>query len=463
VEPTIGLSPERALVGIAKQRGLSPEGVSWQRFETYRFFAPLISTAGVDAAIVTLNLIPSAVEIYTTAGGIAYTDSATITLKLTPSGIDTYTTQATLQAAILATPSALPPVIVPGLPYEYKRLVHYTHEGKALGEVYPLSLDFAKYLNRIGYVNYDIDGGHDLARKEHTSPYETDFVLSIGNNNIMGGEHTSVSLHPQEEGGITVAGQDWGHWIERQLWPFDPDDPLGNTYLVTDRDIALVVKDLLTVICSFSDSLDLDLSAIDPIGVLIDYKIEVNDSSEMFSKITDLAKRSPGFDFQITWDKKVLLYFPQRGQNRNQALVQGQNIYGIDYTNNGPTATYTLGTARSASSQGGKIVQSAAPQYRRAMATQDFGDVTDETQLDAFVQAEAKRNVTPHREITLTVIKENLDIWNEIELGDTVEVDVDSTYEHIEGLWRVVGMQNTPNDEGDEEWKLTIDDGTLSL
>lgn len=459
MEQTRGLSPEIVPVGIAQGRGLSPEEVSWQRYEPATFSAPLKVIGNIDLATVYLRLTPSAVEIYTPSSVTAYVDAATVRLNLIPSGIDI---GPAAELILIESIPAYPPIGPPPVLVRWT-VVHQNHDEYALGEVYPKNLDFALYLNRIGYCNYDIDMSHPLGRKEHTNPYETDFILYRQDEAIMGGEHTSINVGDVEAGVLSVAGQDWGHWIERQMWPFDPNDPLLYTYLETDRDIALVVKDILTQVLAFPDCLDLDLSFINAIGNNIDYKIEINDSEAIYNKITELAKRSPGFDFEITHDKRFLIYSPQKGSNIGISLVQGHNIFEVQYTNNGPTATYTLGTARSSSSQIGYIVQSDAPQFRRSMVNHEFSDITDENQLIDATEGEAARNVSPHRELTMKVVKEALDVWAVMRPGDTIHVDANLGYEHIDDDFRVVGMQCTPNDEGDEEWSLTVDDGTLSL
>ncbi len=458
MDQTIGLSPERIPLGVAQGRGLSPEKVNWKRLDPNRFFAPYVVVGNIDAATVRITLTPSASEIYSPYSGSIYFDAATAKITFTPSGVDIGPApDVTPVTPLPSFPPVSPPVVVKWT------MVHYTHDEYALGEVNPKNLDFAIYLNRIGYCNYDIDVSHVLGIKQNTSPYETDFVLFRNEEAVMGGEHTNVSLSDIEGGIISVAGQDWGHWLERQLWPFDPADPLLYNYLVADRDIALVVKDLLTQITAFPDCLVLDLSALALTGNLINYKIEINDTEAMYSKLAQLSQRSPGFDFEITWDKKVLLYYPKKGSQVGVNLVQGHNIYEVQYTNNGPVATTTLGTARASSSQIGWVVNSTAPQYRRSMANTEFSDITEEQQLIDSTEAEAARNIAPHRELTLKVIREAIDIWSLARPGDTVHVDAETGYEHIKDDFRVVGMQCTTNDEGDEEWLITVDDGTLSL
>lgn len=413
----------------------------------------------VDSGTVYLDLVPSATEVYSTLP-VSYTDAATIRVKFTVTASEVYNATPP-DSSPVPLPSPGPAIVVPTV--KKFSVIHLNHDDYALGEIYPRNLDFAIYLNRIGYCNYDLDVSTVLGKKENTSPYETDFILLRGDKPIMGGEHTAVSINDVEGASLAVAGQEWGHWLERQVWPFNPDDPLLYTYLQTDRDIALVVKDLLTQVTAFPQSLDLDLSFIVAIGNNIDYKIDVNDTEDLFSKLTALAKRVPGFDFEITWDKRVLLYYPQKGGDSGITLTQGHNVYSLDYTNNGPVSTVTLGTARSASSQIGVVINSDAPQYRRSIATQDFGDITDSDQLIQQTQGEADRNVIPHRQITVGIIKDTIDPLEDIKMGDIVGLDLDIGYEIIEGNWRVVGMQCTGTDEGDEEWKVTIDDGTLSL
>lgn len=418
-------------------------------------FGGVISPLNIDTGTVSLGLRPSSTDVAATI------DSGTARLSLTPSAAELYIPPGGIIVPPIATPSPGPPRRIPVV----KRFTvfHYTHGHYALGDVYPKNLDFAIYLNRIGYCNYDIDMSHVLAKKENTSPYETDFVLYRGDNPIIGGEHTSINIQGIEVENMSVSGQDWCHYLERQQYPFNPDDPLANAYLVTGRDTALVVKDILTTILARPGSLDVDLSGITAIGNLIDYKIDPNDTGDIYNKIVDLAKRFPGFDYEITPGRQFNIYSPQKGTNTGITLVQGHNIFDVAYTNNGPVATHTLGLAQAASTKLGVIVDSVAPQFRRADANQDFADIDSLDELTAATIGEAARNVSPHREITLKVIPKAFDVWETLSVGDTVNVNADIRYEHIVDDFRIVGMQCTVSDEGDEEWSLTLDDGTLSL
>lgn len=343
-------------------------------------------------------------------------------------------------------------------------LRHYDHADNALGDVFPKSPEFAIYLNRVGYCNYGMDLDHPLAKRQYTSPYQTDFQLFRKNKPIMGGIHTSVSVDLDQET-LTVSGLDWQHYLELREWPYDPADALANTYLASDRDIALVVKDILTRILAEPNSLQLNLNSIIAINRLINYKIDVGDTANIMSKLTDLAKKAPGFDFEITYDRRFNIYAPQKGTDNGITLAEAHNIYNLSYVDNGPVATHTTGKATAGSSQIGVVVNSTNQSgYRRLDATQDFQDITSEEELISSTFAESDRNSTPHREITCKVIQDAIDIWEEVEPGDTIHLEGNIQYDQFNSEpFRVVGMLCNPNDEGDEEWSLTLDDGTLSL
>src|SRR6185295_1649325 len=164
--------------------------------------------AGVDAATALLKLTPSGVDIPTGPT----TDAATVLLKLTPSTTLEVPPAPPFQGGGKIVPSAGPPPVEPKV--TYWSITHFTHQGMALGDVYPKNLDFAIYLNRVGYCNYDLDVLHPLCTTENLYPYVTDFVLYRGTTPVMGGLHTAVSIDDIEAGLVQVAGLDWGHYLE---------------------------------------------------------------------------------------------------------------------------------------------------------------------------------------------------------------------------------------------------------
>lgn len=344
------------------------------------------------------------------------------------------------------------------------KVVHTRHDGLELGEVFPNDPEFAIYLGKVGYLNYDIDMDSPLARKQNTEPYATDYALYYGDRLIQGGMHTSIQIDELEAHTLKVGGNDWYHWFEKQLWPFNPADPLLNVYSAFNRDLFLIMEDWLTVIQSQPYTIQFTY-ANGLSGVTTNAKIDVADTEDMLSKFTNLSQGNPGFDMEITPDKHIQLWYPKKTRQNDMVLEQGINIYGLSYRNKGPNATHTVAQAQLPSSRAGLLVDSTLmPKYRRLCANKDFGSLPDQTSLDTLASGEGQRNETPGLEFTCRIIPEFVDdIFGVIEMGDQITVVGDIGWDYINQTVRLVSIVGGPNNEGDQEYELGFDDGTISL
>lgn len=346
---------------------------------------------------------------------------------------------------------------------------HYSHSDVALGEAFPQDLSFSKLLKRVGTISYGLDLEQDLAVRSKTNPYITDFKLFRGHEGemvpIMGGMHTSIEISGAENNLLNVAGKDWLHYFEKDEWPFNPLDPIQYNYRQAGRDIALVVKDILDTTLAQPNSLNLTYT-LAAVGQLINYKIEPADTEKIFSRLDELSKIAPGFDFDITHDRVFKLYAPQKTRTLTGfALREGDNIENLHYTENGPQATKLRGFANGATRLGHVVDDAAQSAYRRLVESVEFSDVTDVTALQDKTTAEALRMAAPAIEFSCSFINYDVDFdfWSQVDTGDKIHVKGDLRYDKLDNYFRLVGIECGPSDEGDEEIVLSFDDGTLAL
>lgn len=346
---------------------------------------------------------------------------------------------------------------------------HYSHADIALGEAFPQNLSFSKLLKRVGSISYGLDLEQDLAVRDKTNPYITDFKLFRGSEGnmvpIMGGIHTSIDVSQAEDNLLSVAGKDWLHYFEKDEWPFNPADPIQYNYKQVGRDIALVVKDILDTTLAQPNSLSLTYT-LAAIGQLVNYKIEPADTEKILSKLDELSKIVPGFDFEITHDRIFKLYAPQKSRTLTGfALRQGHNMENLHYTENGPQATKLRGFANAATRMGYVVDDPTQTAYRRLVESVEFSDVPDATSLQEKAISEAARMATPTIEFSCSFINfdSDFDFWSEVDTGDKIHCTGDLQYDKIDDYFRLVGIEVAPTDEGDEQIDLTFDDGTLAL
>jgi hypothetical protein len=339
-----------------------------------------------------------------------------------------------------------------------------------LGEAFPQGLSFGKYLGaKIGSISYVLDLDQDLAVRSKTNPYITDFALFRGHEGdmtkILGGMHTSISLSEIEGRGLNVAGKDWWHYFEKEEWPFDPANPLLYRYQQVGRDIALIVDDILDTVLAQPNALAFTYT-LAAIGQTTNYRIEPADTEKIINKLDGLSKLSPGFDLEITPDREIKLYSPQKTRTLTGfALRQGHNCENFSYTENGPQATHLRGFAQGATRLGYIYNDAAQAAYRRITESIEFADVREQTLLQSRTTAEGLRQAAPAIEFSCSYINvdDDTDIWTQVELGDKIHVYAELEYDTLNTHFRLVGMECSPTDEGDEEVTLTFDDGSLSL
>lgn len=346
------------------------------------------------------------------------------------------------------------------------KVVHYDHASVALGEAYPENTEWGFFLNRMHSIQYDLDLTHPLATEVNTSAYGTDFILYRGTRQMMGGIHTAVNQNDVEDHALHVSGTDWKHAMEGAIWPFVPTNVLANVYTVTGRDLALIVKDFFTTINAQANRIQFDTTALVAVGSTLNYKIDVADTQNLYDKINDISGSSPGFDWDISWDKKVSLYYPQRGSVKAFVFDIGNNCKINNYTDNGIKGTHTLGLAQLSSGGKAGSVQDSTNQgtYRRWDTVEELNDVLSVTDLANRTIAAAARNSQPQLEFTVTYIPQNdEDILNQIWLGDTVTVRGDTGYRDLNLQLRIVGIEGRPTDTGDESIDFTFDFASLSL
>lgn len=345
------------------------------------------------------------------------------------------------------------------------RVVHLDHSFVKLGEAFPSNLDFAVFLSKIGHCNYDLSFEDGLANSDNVYPYRTDYVLYRGQTlALQGGIH--VAVEPDIDNRvIQISGNDYLHYLERRWYPFDPTNLATGGYTApVGTDIAVIVKKLLDDTLAVANSLPLTYT-LPAVGQTVnDFKIPLGDTEMILAKIETLSKRSPGFDYEITPAREFKMYAPKKGSNKTFVFEQGRNCSPTGYVNRGPQATHTLGIAQgSGNKRASAVTMAAAAGYRRMDKDEQFNTQLDQTTLDSMTLAEAQRNSAPTIEFSVSYIPEDdVDIWREVWVGDTVRVHADVEYAKINDKFRIVGIENRPDDAGNDDITFTFDDGTLS-
>lgn len=345
------------------------------------------------------------------------------------------------------------------------KVIHTDHDGVKLAEAAPEQLSWGRYLNRPGYINYDLDLNIFAAEYRNIGAYRTDFELLCDDVTIISGIHTNVDAD-MDNGTLHIAGYGWLHYLERRQWPFAlGSDQSGTGQIWFDVDVGDIVTDLVNAAAVNGVGVDFTVGT-QQLGISTNYRIEPADSGTLFDKITELAQQSPGFDFVVDNDKNFLMYVPSKGRLVHEySLELGRNVKSVHYGDNGPIGNYLLGTGAGSSTKLAFADRDEASEqiYRRLDQTVDFGDDPNIGSVKRLVGHQLDKSAVPDLDIWVSVYPEQFHVaYTAIDVGDMVKVFADMTYLQIDDFYRVTGIEGYLNNQGDEEIVFTFNDHTES-
>ncbi len=342
-------------------------------------------------------------------------------------------------------------------------VVHYSHDGYKLAEVAPEQLSWGCYLNRPGYINYDIDYQVFAAKQSNIGAYRTDFALMRDDLTIISGLHTAVSAD-MDELVIHVAGYGWLHYLERRYWPFAMGkDQSGTGQIWFAVDVGSIVVDMVNTIATTGNTVPFVVQS-SQLGITTNYRIDPADSESIFDKITTLSQQKPGFDFEVTTDKQFIMYVPQKGSYiRDYSLELGRNVKSIHYGDSGPMGNAELGTGAGSATKIGFGAQDLDAQavYRRLDEITDFGDDPNASNISRMTRQQLDKSKNPNLDIWVSVYPEEFDkAYTSVGVGDYVHVIADMEYVQLDDYFRVTGKEGYLNAQGDEQIVFTFNDPT---
>jgi hypothetical protein len=353
---------------------------------------------------------------------------------------------------------------------------HKNHQHEILHTVDPEDLNFNINLNDPHDINYSISLDHPVVKEENTAEgdfigaYQTDWILLRNGTPIpgMSGMITSVHLAEGEEK-IDIAGKSWLHYLERRIYPYNPLNPTQYRFRAYQTDVALIIHDMLQAVLAMPYSVAIDVSDLTAWTTFNEnMKIEFGDTEDILSKIKGMAEGKPGFDFEITWDRKFKLYYPEYSDptiiefkmvtNAKPTLTQTDSALSVDWTDNGPEFTHILGLGAGSSPHLGAARGSTEGQqvFRRLDGSVDFGDVPSRAKLNRLTEGALRAGVRPQREVPIDVAPENIsaNFWDNIVPG-VYFVNITDLYGHeVTGTKKLTSIEANITNEGEELVKL---------
>lgn len=276
--------------------------------------------------------------------------------------------------------------------------------------------------------------------RDSFAPYRTDFQLWRDSTIITAGMLTSVNLNGDRDS-ILMSGKDWIHYLDRRIYPFDPDDYVTfnseRPEAYWDKwpkrwpatrdedpvDLSVILRSLIrsmrsgvpydAQVTSTADlapgSLNVSYGAVE-LGTVGKYKINPGDSTTILSHIQSLSEMADGFEFDIaplTLELKV--WSPRRDTGSVIWRIQATSdetlgqIIDFDWTNDGPAGTYLYGMGTGAHKVG-KVWSDIDTRlkFRRMDKVYDYGEMAN---TDVILQKLKDQNdLWPQKKLALTLL-----------------------------------------------------------
>lgn len=394
---------------------------------------------------------------------------------------------------------------------------HYDHEfvptvggdpeisdgGDLLCTVAPDQLQFRLQLGKLGpgTIAYDL-GLHardtvtnlEVVEHEFVGAYRTDFLLKRSGltDPLMGGMHTPApaatdGAQPQDK--ISIAGQDWLHYLQRRVWPYDAtlsyvNWPAGLRFAVAAGEIGDIVRALLETVRDVSPNWPLPPDPpgggghpsyslgftvdCDDTSTTTNFEISPMDTTTIYDMIVTLAQNPTGeggFDFLMTFDKIFRLVYPEIGTPASplytleqDAVTHLANMRELGMTNTGPAGTHFLGVGAGSSGQAGGVnrhFRANSAVYRRLDAVEQFGDVKNLDLLETLTGGALSTGANPILEIPCVVNPNDIEgFWAVTRPGQYVTVNWDFGAHQLASVQKIVTMDCAADQEGNESVTL---------
>jgi hypothetical protein len=189
-------------------------------------------------------------------------------------------------------------------------------------------------------------------------------------------------------------------------------------------------------------------------GLIQSQHFVASDMNSLKSMIDTLANQNPGFEWEITHDKQLILYSPKR-LDQSIYRVDSSNIKQVHFGEQGVQATTVYGRGQgsgSAQAISKATAPTVSPIYRDRVMVIDLGTVSTRKSLASLTKKQLTDLAKQKLEFWITIVpRPGENVYAMVYPGQYVYVDWDDGYMQIQGWFRCAGYEGYVNTAGDEQ------------
>lgn len=322
------------------------------------------------------------------------------------------------------------------------RIVNTDHAGATLSVLQDLpDMGYSFALSDMGEANWVVPLSHPNLVRDQFAPKLTDYRLGITSDlvnwyTIQGGICGPVGLKTGIQS-VAVVGYDYLYYLN-QPYPFDYASAYSSLsatdlikYWVTTNQqtviAALVAASPLSFTTSFSGTGWTEV---------MNYMIMYGDTVTLLDHVRAIGEMNQpkGFEFWCDYDRLIRFYAPRRNNASSTPIasflyVTGSNgLIDIDWTNQGPKATKTVGLSNGLKRGFSEYTPSTAAYREWLELVQLRENLYKQTEIDAATDSIGTLDRFPQKTIKITVKPDEVDpldetAWFYNHCGKVIHVD----------------------------------------
>ncbi len=315
-------------------------------------------------------------------------------------------------------------------------------------------LSFSETLNAPGGMSFTVPVRHPKCTRDNLNPGRDEIHIYRDDDMVWGGYLWTAEASDEKD--VRFGGE--GYWSRMRRRYVDVDK------VYTDTDQFDIVRDLVDFTQGQTmGQLGWTHYSMTDSGILRDAEYKGYERRYIGEIVEEMASWFQGFDFEVTVDKKLRLYYPSKGTIQPNVVFElGKNIGGLSYSidaQNVASEYSALGGGDGSSTCIATVFDATSRStYGLLETAQSFSDIKFFADLQGEATQELNMVKDPRWQPQLSVHYTDDLVFPDLSLGDTVRVRADWGYINLDDQFRVIAITQAINNQGREATTVFMDD-----